>query len=126
MCAGKLKKNHINKGYGVLKKIEKVLGRVPINKAKLTELTNEFYSLIPYAPPPAQPQLRLISSLVRVRVRVVCACVVCVCCVGRVLCGVVCVVCCVCRVCVGQSRLWHGPTAGAEHEQAVEEEDGHA
>lgn len=31
----------------MLKKIEKVLGRTPINKSKITELTNEFYSLIP-------------------------------------------------------------------------------
>lgn len=45
---GKLKKSHINKGYEVLKKIEKTLGRTPVNKAKITELTNAFYSLIPY------------------------------------------------------------------------------
>jgi hypothetical protein len=32
----------------VLKKIEKVLGRSPVNKAKITDLTNQFYSLIPY------------------------------------------------------------------------------
>jgi hypothetical protein len=51
----------------VLKKIEKVLGRVPINKAKLTELTNEFYSLIPYALPPHN--LNSADQLTRVRAR---------------------------------------------------------
>lgn len=46
---GKLKKSHIQRGYVVLKKIEKALGRKPLNTTKLLDLTNEFYSLIPCA-----------------------------------------------------------------------------
>jgi len=47
----------VQKGYEVLKKIEKVLGTVPVNRNKLTELASTFYSLIPHdfgmsRPPP--------------------------------------------------------------------------
>ncbi|KAL6042215.1 Poly [ADP-ribose] polymerase 2 [Balamuthia mandrillaris] len=48
MPLGKLKKSHIDKGYKVLKKLEKVLGTKPVDKSKLTNLTNDFYSLIPH------------------------------------------------------------------------------
>jgi len=48
MPLGKLKKSHVQKGYEVLKKIEKLLGTVPINRNKLVELASTFYSLIPH------------------------------------------------------------------------------
>lgn len=48
LSSGKLKKSHVQKGYEVLKKIEKVLGSVPVNRNKLVELANSFYSLIPH------------------------------------------------------------------------------
>lgn len=38
----------MQKGYEVLKKIEKQLGTVPINRNKLVELASSFYSLIPH------------------------------------------------------------------------------
>ena len=46
---GKLSKDHIMKGYAVLKEIADVLNDGTPSRNELTELSNRFYSLIPHA-----------------------------------------------------------------------------
>ena len=70
---GKLKKSHVQKGYEVLKKIEKVLGTVPVNRNKLNELASSFYSLIPHdfgmsRPPPIDTSKKIKKKLAMLEV----------------------------------------------------------
>jgi len=70
---GKLKKSHVQKGYEVLKKIEKVLGTVPVNRNKLNELASTFYSLIPHdfgmsRPPPIDTSKKIKKKLAMLEV----------------------------------------------------------
>ncbi len=70
---GKLKKSHVQKGYEVLKKIEKVLGTVPVNRNKLTELASTFYSLIPHdfgmsRPPPIDTSKKINKKMAMLEV----------------------------------------------------------
>ncbi|KAJ2995448.1 Poly [ADP-ribose] polymerase 2 [Globomyces sp. JEL0801] len=49
MPLGKLSKSNIQKGYNVLKQISDVLNQVPMDGNLLTDLSSEFYTIIPHA-----------------------------------------------------------------------------